>query len=137
VGGGKFQPGKPTNSTRVSADTCPLSRGTHAIMSRVVASLVCRCYSQPQCSLCYCYPCLPELPFYPSSPYRMKSRTWLRMLMFQCVLTRIYTTSLIGTQVILGVMSRCPDAITCETVFDKVLERVGDKVDMSLAFIGT
>jgi hypothetical protein len=34
-------------------------------------------------------------------------------------------------------MSRCPDAVACETVFDKVLERVGDKVDISLAFIGT
>ncbi|KAG9091876.1 hypothetical protein FS749_016167 [Ceratobasidium sp. UAMH 11750] len=43
----------------------------------------------------------------------------------------------IKVPVMLGVMSRCPDAITCETVFDKVLERVGDKVDMSLAFIGT
>ncbi|QRV87776.1 gamma interferon inducible lysosomal thiol reductase GILT protein [Ceratobasidium sp. AG-Ba] len=39
--------------------------------------------------------------------------------------------------VTLGVMSRCPDAIACETVFDKVLERVGNRVDMSLAFIGT
>ncbi|KAG9126032.1 hypothetical protein FRC07_005150 [Ceratobasidium sp. 392] len=43
----------------------------------------------------------------------------------------------INVPVTLGVMSRCPDAITCETVFDKVLERVGDKVDISLSFIGT
>lgn len=38
--------------------------------------------------------------------------------------------------VTLGVMSRCPDAILCESVFDKVLARVGDKVQMSLSFIG-
>lgn len=38
--------------------------------------------------------------------------------------------------VILGVMSRCPDAIFCESVFDRVLQRVGDKVDLSLTFIG-
>ncbi|KAH9900000.1 hypothetical protein C8Q73DRAFT_681632 [Cubamyces lactineus] len=39
--------------------------------------------------------------------------------------------------VVLGVMSRCPDAILCETVFDHVLEKVSDKVDLSLTFIGT
>ncbi|KAL7282315.1 hypothetical protein PYCCODRAFT_1440770 [Trametes coccinea BRFM310] len=39
--------------------------------------------------------------------------------------------------VVLGVMSRCPDAILCETVFDRVLERVSDKIDLSLTFIGT
>ncbi|KAG1754030.1 uncharacterized protein EDB91DRAFT_1101266 [Suillus paluster] len=37
--------------------------------------------------------------------------------------------------VVLGVMSRCPDAILCESVFDRVLQRVGDKVDISLSFI--
>ncbi|KAH7929437.1 hypothetical protein BV22DRAFT_1002700 [Leucogyrophana mollusca] len=37
--------------------------------------------------------------------------------------------------VILGVMSRCPDAILCESVFNRVLQRVGDKVDISLSFI--
>jgi hypothetical protein len=35
----------------------------------------------------------------------------------------------------LGVMSRCPDALLCETVFDQVLDKVGSKVDMSLVFI--
>lgn len=38
--------------------------------------------------------------------------------------------------VVLGVMSRCPDAVLCETVFDHVLQRVADKVDLSLTFIG-
>jgi len=35
----------------------------------------------------------------------------------------------------LGVMSRCPDAILCEAVFDEVLDRVGSKVDLSLTFL--
>lgn len=37
--------------------------------------------------------------------------------------------------VILGVMSRCPDALLCESVFDDVLKRVEDKVDLKLSFI--
>lgn len=37
--------------------------------------------------------------------------------------------------VVLGVMSRCPDAILCESVFNRVLQRVGNKVDISLSFI--
>ena len=37
--------------------------------------------------------------------------------------------------VVLGVMSRCPDALLCEAVWDRVLQRVGDKVDISLSFI--
>ncbi|KAG6330570.1 hypothetical protein ID866_8522 [Astraeus odoratus] len=37
--------------------------------------------------------------------------------------------------VVLGVMSRCPDAMLCESVWDRVLQRVGDKVDISLSFI--
>lgn len=43
-----------------------------------------------------------------------------------------------GTKVpvVLGVMSGCPDAILCESVFDRVLERVKDKVDLTLTFIG-
>ncbi|KAH8118686.1 hypothetical protein DFH11DRAFT_1568690 [Phellopilus nigrolimitatus] len=36
-----------------------------------------------------------------------------------------------------GVMSRCPDALLCESVFDKALPRVEDKIDLSLSFIGT
>ena len=38
--------------------------------------------------------------------------------------------------VVLGVMSACPDAIYCEAVFDDVLAQAGDKVDLSLTFIG-
>ncbi|KAI0353532.1 hypothetical protein OH77DRAFT_1591235 [Trametes cingulata] len=38
--------------------------------------------------------------------------------------------------VVLGVMSRCSDAVLCETVFDRVVERVGNKIDLSLAFVG-
>lgn len=34
-------------------------------------------------------------------------------------------------------MSGCPDALLCESVFDHVLDRVSDKVDLSLTFIGT
>ncbi|KAJ3531835.1 hypothetical protein NM688_g7514 [Phlebia brevispora] len=39
--------------------------------------------------------------------------------------------------VVLGVMSACPDAILCESVFDHVLQQVGEKVDLSLTFLGT
>ena len=39
--------------------------------------------------------------------------------------------------VTLGVMSRCPDALLCEAVFDKVVAQVGDKMELSLSFIGT
>ncbi len=37
--------------------------------------------------------------------------------------------------VILGVMSRCPDALLCESVFDQVLKQVGDRANMSPSFI--
>jgi len=36
----------------------------------------------------------------------------------------------------LGVMSRCPDALLCESVFNEVLNKVIDKVDLSLVYIG-
>ncbi len=32
-------------------------------------------------------------------------------------------------------MSRCPDALLCETLFDKVIPRVAEKIDLSLAYI--
>ena len=38
--------------------------------------------------------------------------------------------------VVLGVMSGCPDALLCESVFDRVIERVSDKIDLRLTFIG-
>lgn len=38
--------------------------------------------------------------------------------------------------VVLGVMSRCPDALLCEAVFDQVLPRAGSKIDLSLTYLG-
>ncbi|ESK95975.1 secreted protein [Moniliophthora roreri MCA 2997] len=35
----------------------------------------------------------------------------------------------------LGVMSRCPDALICENIFDQVLTKVANKVDISLIYI--
>ncbi|KAK2466203.1 hypothetical protein APHAL10511_001845 [Amanita phalloides] len=35
----------------------------------------------------------------------------------------------------LGVMSRCPDALLCENIFTSVLQKVSDKVDLSLRYI--
>ncbi|KAJ7904507.1 hypothetical protein B0H14DRAFT_2663162 [Mycena olivaceomarginata] len=38
----------------------------------------------------------------------------------------------------LGVMSRCPDALLCESVFDQVVKQVGpQKVDLSLIYVAT
>ncbi|KAI0322439.1 hypothetical protein OF83DRAFT_731405 [Amylostereum chailletii] len=37
--------------------------------------------------------------------------------------------------VTLGVMSRCPDALLCEAVFDQVLKKVADKIDYELTYI--
>jgi len=39
--------------------------------------------------------------------------------------------------VILGVMSQCPDALLCETLFDKVIPRVAEKIELSLAYVAT
>ncbi|KAJ7638803.1 hypothetical protein FB45DRAFT_988738 [Roridomyces roridus] len=38
-------------------------------------------------------------------------------------------------QVELGVMSRCPDALVCESVFDQVLKEVGSKMNLSLIYV--
>lgn len=46
------------------------------------------------------------------------------------------TISDIKIPVQLGVMSRCPDALLCESIFNEVLSRVIDKVDLSLVYIG-
>lgn len=35
----------------------------------------------------------------------------------------------------LGVMSKCPDALLCETTFNGVLDKVKDKVDLSLVYV--
>ncbi|KZS91225.1 hypothetical protein SISNIDRAFT_517164 [Sistotremastrum niveocremeum HHB9708] len=37
--------------------------------------------------------------------------------------------------IVLGVMSKCPDAFLCESIFDQVLKRVGPKVDLELTFV--
>lgn len=39
--------------------------------------------------------------------------------------------------VVLAVMSKCPDAVDCEGVFDDVLTEVGDMMDLQLTFIAT
>ncbi|KAJ7276391.1 hypothetical protein B0H12DRAFT_18720 [Mycena haematopus] len=42
----------------------------------------------------------------------------------------------IRVSVELGVMSRCPDALLCESVFDQVLEKVGpQKMDLNLIYV--
>lgn len=38
--------------------------------------------------------------------------------------------------VILGVMSRCPDALLCESVFSDVVKQTSNKINLSLTFIG-
>ncbi|KAG6821284.1 hypothetical protein H0H93_002394, partial [Arthromyces matolae] len=35
----------------------------------------------------------------------------------------------------LGVMSRCPDALLCENVFNEVLPKVSDKIDLSMVYV--
>lgn len=49
--------------------------------------------------------------------------------------SQIIVTEDVKVPVVLGVMSRCPDTVLCEAVWDRVLQRVGDKVDISLSFI--
>jgi hypothetical protein len=46
------------------------------------------------------------------------------------------TTPDIKVPIQLGVMSRCPDALLCESKFNEVLSKVVDKVDLSLVYIG-
>jgi hypothetical protein len=41
----------------------------------------------------------------------------------------------VKVNVVLGVMSRCPDALLCESVFDEVLKHVSHKVDLSLTYL--
>jgi hypothetical protein len=38
--------------------------------------------------------------------------------------------------VLLGVASRCPDALLCEAVFDEVLNRVLGITDLKLVYVG-
>jgi len=46
-----------------------------------------------------------------------------------------YTKPEIKVAVQLGVMSRCPDALLCESTFNDVLDKVKDKVDLSLVYV--
>ncbi|KAN0064424.1 hypothetical protein ACQY0O_002799 [Thecaphora frezii] len=39
--------------------------------------------------------------------------------------------------VTLGVMSRCPDALACEAIFDKVVDRVNPKIQLAMSYIGS
>jgi len=41
----------------------------------------------------------------------------------------------IKVQVQLGVMSRCPDALLCESRFNEVMDRVADKVELSFVYV--
>jgi len=46
-----------------------------------------------------------------------------------------FPNSVTRVPIILGVMSRCPDALLCETLFDKVIPKVAQKIDLSLAYV--
>jgi len=48
---------------------------------------------------------------------------------------RPWFSSDIKVPVQLGVMSRCPDALLCEGIFDKVSEKISEKMDLSLVYI--
>lgn len=50
---------------------------------------------------------------------------------------RPWSTHPLRVPVTLGVMSQCPDALFCETLFDKVIPRVVHKIDLSLAYVAT
>jgi hypothetical protein len=41
----------------------------------------------------------------------------------------------IKVPVALGVMSQCPDALICESIFDQVLHKVANKMDLTLRYI--
>ncbi|KAI9513337.1 hypothetical protein F5148DRAFT_1273263 [Russula earlei] len=45
------------------------------------------------------------------------------------------STNRLRVPVTLGVMSRCPDALLCETLFDNVIPRVAEKINLSLAYV--
>ena len=58
-------------------------------------------------------------------------------LVVQDNLQQVLSANDVKVPVKLGVMSRCPDAMLCESVFETVFESVGHKMDFSLTFIGT
>src|SRR6267154_5680526 len=48
-----------------------------------------------------------------------------------------WSSNSLRVPVTLGVMSRCPDALLCETLFDSVIPRVAEKIELSLAYVAT
>jgi hypothetical protein len=48
-----------------------------------------------------------------------------------------WSSNFLRVPVTLGVMSRCPDALLCETLFDSVIPRVTEKIELSLAYVAT
>lgn len=48
----------------------------------------------------------------------------------------LLTVDDVRVPVTLGVMSQCPDAMLCESVFDQVLKKVMNIVDMTLTYVG-
>ena len=71
-------------------------------------------------------------------PSELSPSLWKRLqhpLRTTSDLTDKWTLDDVKVPVVLGVMSRCPDALLCESVFDDVLKEVGNKVNMSLSFI--
>lgn len=48
-----------------------------------------------------------------------------------------WSSNSLRVPVTLGVMSRCPDALLCETLFDSVIPRVAEKIDLALAYVAT
>ncbi|KAJ7781248.1 hypothetical protein B0H16DRAFT_1658872 [Mycena metata] len=47
----------------------------------------------------------------------------------------VFRSDAVRVPVELGVMSRCPDALLCEPIFDAVLQKVGEKVDLELIYV--
>lgn len=45
------------------------------------------------------------------------------------------THAVVKVPVQLGVMSRCPDALLCENIFDQVLDKVAGKIELSLIYV--
>jgi hypothetical protein len=50
---------------------------------------------------------------------------------------RPWSTDKHRVPVTLGVMSRCPDALFCESVFDDVRRREAEKINLSFAYLAT
>ena len=48
-----------------------------------------------------------------------------------------WSSNSLRVPVTLGVMSRCPDALLCETLFDSVIPRVTEKIKLSLTYVAT